>query len=303
MNHDLILIRYGELSLKTRYVRNYFETTLIKNIKKVFKKHKTSCTIQREWGRIYLHTDQIPQGVQLLRRIFGITSVSPVVETKTDMDLISKTAVNISKPELTKQKTFAIKTTRTGKHNFTSQDVSVRIGSDIAKATNAGVNLTKPDFKLFIEIRDNKTYLFTEKIRGTGGLPMGTQGKTLALIDTPKSLLAAWYLMRRGCKIIYLKTKKIDKTTLESFTSKWDVTPETIDIDTYEENLYNTLNKLAMEKNCDAIVTNHSLNESLEVLSDIKSMKKHIQIPVLHPLISMDEKTINQKCKEIGIQI
>ena len=59
---------------------------------------------------------------------------------------------------------------------------------------------------MFIEIRNENAYFFTEKINGTGGLPSGTQGKILAIIDVPKSILAAWSLMRRGCSIIFLRT-------------------------------------------------------------------------------------------------
>jgi adenylyl- and sulfurtransferase ThiI len=34
MNHDIILVRYGELSLKSSYVRKYFVSILVRNIKK-----------------------------------------------------------------------------------------------------------------------------------------------------------------------------------------------------------------------------------------------------------------------------
>ena len=308
MKYDLIIIRYGELALKTRYVRNYFETTLIRNIKQVFKKHEISCNIRREWGRIYLYTDQISQGVKLLRRIFGITSVSPAVETKTDMRLIANRAVTISKNFLDKEKTFAVETSREGKHDFTSQDVSIWVGNDIVKATNASVNLTKPDFKLFIEIRGDKSFIFTEKILGAGGLPLGTQGKTLALIDSIRSILAAWYIMRRGCKVIFVITEKLNEELIESFVHSWDVSLKLIYTDyantKSKKNLYSTLNKIAFEQNCEAVVTGHSFYiNSNDVLSDIKSMKKYIDVPVLHPLIAMDNEAINKKCREIEINI
>ena len=42
MDDQIILIRYGELSLKSEYVRNQFERTLIKNISNALKDADTS---------------------------------------------------------------------------------------------------------------------------------------------------------------------------------------------------------------------------------------------------------------------
>ena len=207
MDYDLIFIRYGELSLKSRYVRNHFESTLVRNIKNAFRSNNLQCTIHKERGRIYLYIYKISEGIRPLQRIFGITSVSPAIETTADMNSISEHAINISKKMIDKEDSFALRVTRTGQHSFTSQDVAVKIGNDIVKATKANVNLTKPNFELFIEIRNDKAFLFLEKFQGTGGLPLGTQGKALALIDSPQSILASWYLMRRGCKTIFVNIK------------------------------------------------------------------------------------------------
>ena len=92
-------------------------------------------------------------------------------------------ALQLTKNILTEEKSFAIRSTRVGTHTFSSQQVAVHIGNDIVKATHAGVDLTNPDIELFIEIRDKKSFLFTEKINGVGGLPLGTQGRILALIE------------------------------------------------------------------------------------------------------------------------
>lgn len=299
MNYDLTLIRYGELSLKSKYVRNSFESTLVRNIKEAFLSNNTTCKIKKEWGRIYLNTDEISKGLDVLKRIFGITSFSPVVKTSSEIDQISNYSIQISQKYLSKNKTFALRVTRTGKHDYTSQDVAVKIGNDIVKATQANVNLTKPDFELFIEVRNKNAYLFTEKIRGVGGLPLGTQGKILAIIDKPHSLLAAWYLMRRGCKAIFLNTDSSNVEMLNTFMDKWYVKSDIITID-QKEKFYETANNIAYEEGCDAIVTDHSIITKNDII-DITTFKKHAMFPVLHPLIAMNEDEINKKSKEIGI--
>jgi len=302
VKYELIIIRYGEISLKREETRRRFESTLVNNIKNALDAKQIPNTVKKERGRIYVYTSKIEESIPILTNVFGIVSVSPAIQTKTDINSISKLSLDISKNLLNETKSFAVRATRTGKHDFTSQDIAVKIGSDVVKATKARVNLTKPDFEIFIEIRNDKTYLFTEKIRGVGGLPLGTQGKVISLIIDKKSLLAAWYLMHRGCKAIFIKTKKT-KEKIEPFFSKWNIKPEIITIKTQDKDLYKNLNQLALEYNCDALVTNYNIDKnSLDLLSEIKSLKQHMDIPVLHPLIAMDEKTINKKCKDIGLK-
>jgi len=301
VEYELILVRYGELALKGNVIRKQFENSLINNIKKTLNTKQVLNKIKKDWGRIYVYTSQINESIPILQKVFGITSVSPAVQTKGDMDAVSKIAVNISKEALAGEKSFAIRATRTGEHEFTSQDVAVKIGNDIVKATKASVDLTNPDFELFIEIRNDNAFLYTEKIRGTGGLPLGTQGIALALIDSPKSILAAWYLMRRGCKIVFVNIKEFNTDALNSFISNWYADSNIFTVDR-GRNLYENLNKIASERNCNAIVTGHILYDHPQnELSDIKLLKKHVKLPILYPLIAMEKDEINKKCKEIGI--
>jgi len=303
VEYELILVRYGELALKGNVIRKQFENSLINNIKKTLNTKQVLNKIKKDWGRIYVYTSQINESIPILQKVFGITSVSPAVQTKGDMDAVSKIAVNISKEALAGEKSFAIRATRTGEHEFTSQDVAVKIGNDIVKATKASVDLTNPDFELFIEIRNDNAFLYTEKIRGTGGLPLGTQGIALALIDSPKSILAAWYLMRRGCKIVFVNIKEFNTDALNSFISNWYADSNIFTVDR-GRNLYENLNKIASERNCNAIVTGHILYDNPQnELFDINLLKKHIKLPILYPLIAMEKNEINKKCKEIGIAI
>jgi thiamine biosynthesis protein ThiI len=302
VEYELIIVRYGEIALKSKTTRRHFENCLISNIKNALNREQIKHRIKKEWGRIYVYTTHINKGIDVLRKIFGIVSVSPTVQTQSNIDSMSSLAVNISKDILNEEKTFAISVTRTGNHKYTSQDVAIELGNDLVKATKASVDLTKPDFKLFIEIRDQSAYIFTEKIRGTGGLPLGTQGKLLALIDGSDSILAAWCIMRRGCTTIFVNINKHITGTLNSFMTNWYAESEVTMIDPKQPSIYENLNKIASERSCDAVVTGHTICEdSQNELSDIKLMKKHIKLPILHPLIAKEKEDINKKCKEIGM--
>ena len=119
MEYELIIVRYSEIALKGKATRKHFESCLIKNIKNALNKKQISHKIKKEWGRIYIHTDQINNSLSVLQRIFRIISISPAIKTQSNTDSISKLAVNTSKEVLNAEKSFAIRATRTGKHDFT----------------------------------------------------------------------------------------------------------------------------------------------------------------------------------------
>ncbi len=303
MKYDLILIRYGEIALKAKQTRKRFENTLVNNIKDALNTKNLQNKLKREWGRIYIYSEQIEKCVSILHKIFGIKSISPAIQTNSKISEISKIAKSISKEKLESGKSFAIRVNRTGDHDFTSQDIAIQIGNEIVKETQASVDLTNPDFELFIEIRNDKAYIFVEKIKGYGGMPIGTQGNILALIDTPTALLASWYLIHRGCRPIFLYNEEINKDILDKFLNNWFIKSKIFEIQP-NENFYEQINKTAYENRCDAIVTGDILfDNSRNALENIKQLKKQITLPILHPLIAMENKEINGKLKEIGLEI
>ena len=303
MNYELIIIRYGEIALKGKETRKRFENILVSNIKNALKTQDISNTIRIERGRIYLFTTMINEAICSLKKIFGITSISPAVQTKSDFNSISKIAQVITKEKLNNKTSFAIRSTRTGKHNFSSQDVAIHVGNEIVKSTKANVNLTKPDFELFIEIRNDNAFLFTEKIHGVGGMPYGTQGNVLAIIDSNESILASWFLMRRGCKAIFINTKETFEDVLVSFLENWFIKKD-IFLAKEGKNVFKEVENIASKNNCKAVVTGHILNGDYQkTISEIKLLKKHINLPILQPLITMHREDLNNKYMEIGINL
>jgi thiamine biosynthesis protein ThiI len=303
MKYDVILVRYGELSLKSTYVRKYFESILVRNIKRALIKENISHNIRTERGRIYLSTTEISKSISILPRIFGIVSFSPAVQTTSNMQDMSIIAQRLTKNVLNEQKSFAIRVTRVGTHTFSSQDVAVHIGNDIVNATHAGVDLHNPDIELFIEIRDKKSFLFTEKIHGVGGLPLGTQGRMITLVENSITLLAAWYLMRRGCNVIIVDMNKSNEEAIHSFLTHWYADAEIFFIDPTIEEFSYRLSAIASEKKCDALVTGHTLEEPAHSLSSIVQLKKNSVLPILCPLIAMTREEIEQQCKKRGISV
>lgn len=281
---DLIIVRYAEIGLKSESVRRRFERQLIENIRYALNREGIVATIQTKRGRILLTTRQIERALEVLKKIFGVASVSPSAETSSTMKSIIKKSLEMMAEIPKDGKTFAVRVRRTGNHDFTSQDVAVEVGREIKEKYNLKVNLEKPDIELFVEVREEKSYLFFEKIKGPGGLPAGTQGKILSLIRNRKDILALWYMLRRGCSARSLVEN--EETTLNKFVREWYVENHVeISYGGIEENL----------KGCIAMVTG-------ETIDDINlDMDEFLNIPVLRPLVSFDESRLREMIERIGI--
>lgn len=297
---DIILIRYGEIYLKSSYVRNQFELALMDNIHHHCTAKNLPTIVTRDHGRLYLQTNDIQKALTLLSPIFGITSFSPATTTTSTQKDITSIALQLIQPHLTTHTSFALRVSRTGSHQYTSQDIAIHVGNAIVTATQAPVDLTNPDIELFIEIRHNHAFLFTQKLPGPGGLPLGTQGHALMLIDTPFALLAAWYLMRRGCTPHFILTSKDYHPVLISFLTKWHPVKNISIHLTSHEDIYEDINHYAHTHHCDAIITGLTFTNEKE-LNLIQDYKTNLKYPVLHPLIAMTPTEIQTKATEVGL--
>jgi tRNA uracil 4-sulfurtransferase len=73
-------------------------------------------------------------------------------------------------------RTFAVRARRAGTHPFSSHDVQVKLGARLLEAS-AGVNLDAPEVEAHVEVRDDRAFLFAERVAGAGGLPLGAEGR------------------------------------------------------------------------------------------------------------------------------
>ena len=204
--NDVILVRYGELALKSRHVRNRYEKTLMSNIRSMLDAMGIDYDdLSRELGRIYIHTND-PAAVGAAARVFGVVSVSPAITCEPTLESAASAAADVGESIINENESFGIRARRSGNHEFSSRDIGVACGNAVferVEKRNPKVDLTTPDREIMVEVRQNKGFVYTDVVNGTGGLPLGTQGKMVALvsggIDSP---VAAWLMMKRGCEVI-----------------------------------------------------------------------------------------------------
>ena len=332
MKYDLIIARYGEIGIKSPKIRSRFERKLVKNIKATFE-----CDVERNQGRIYVRPENFEDGVNKLNRVFGVVSYSPAISTKTTFEDIDETLTEytqslIDEGVLSEDTRFAIKCRRVGKHDFTSQEMAAHCGGVVRNVILAPVDLTNPDLTIFVEVREGDTYIFHEKIRGPGGLPLGTQGKVIVLlssgIDSP---VAAYLMMKRGCEVIalhcnndpfsgpkvtenfnalvdqlniYAKGTPIKKRIIdygEYLTVAKTKAPEKMTCVLCKSGMYKIAEKLAIKLGADAIVDGSSVGQvASQTLSNILATRYGVNVPILSPLIGLDKEEITAIAKQIG---
>ena len=332
MNHDLIIARYGEIGLKSPKIRSRFEKKLVKNIRATFE-----CEVIRNRGRIYIKPEDFNEAIKKLNRVFGIVSYSPATSTKATYEDIDETLANytqelIDAKILDENTKFAIKCRRVGKHDFTSQEMAAHCGGVVRNVVLAPVDLTNPDLTIFVEIREDDAYIYHEKIRGPGGLPLGTQGKVVVLlssgIDSP---VAAYLMMKRGCEVIALHCNNdpfsgpkvtenfnllVDQLNIyssgvpikrrvidygEYLTVAKEKAPEKMTCVLCKSGMYRIAEKLANRIGADAIVDGSSVGQvASQTLSNILATRYGVDMPILSPLIGLDKEEITKIAKDIG---
>ena len=326
-------IRYGEIGVKSQKIRRKFENKLMHNIKTGL-----NCRFINDNGRIILISNEEDDVKvrQVLSRVFGIVSYSPVYDSKTDKKEIT-TLVNKKITELIEEgkfipenESFAVKCRHVGNHEFSSQEMAAFVGSVVIDLTNARVNLSCPDLTLYVEVRDDKTFIYSEKIKGLGGLPVGTQGRVVCLIsggiDSP---VAAFQMLKRGCSITLLHCDNnpygkgtVDKVfqhakKLQNYSLGEQVNLYTIKYGKYLEHvikkaplrmtcvlcksgMYQSAEILAKKENANAIVDGSSIGQvASQTLENIEASRYHCKMPIFSPLISLDKLEIESIAKKI----
>lgn len=222
----LVLVRYGELALKSAPVRREFEHRLRRNILDQFVAAGVACRLRADHGHLYVEADRADTAVAILKRVFGVTSVSVAEELATERPAIRERLLALAEPKLGPGTTFAIRARRTGQHPFTSQELARDLGSDVLERwpdRGLRVDLDHPAVELHVEVRGPRTYLYTDRVGGPGGLPLGVAGQVVALVDGRRGALGAYVLMKRGCRCAVVATEDgaaLVASTLSRFDPK-----------------------------------------------------------------------------------
>ena len=203
---SILLVRYSEIGLKSAPVRRRFENQLKDNILSMLMEDGVEALVTKNGARYYIEATDPDAAVASVRRVFGVGSISVAEECASSrMEDICAKAAEYSRSRISEGQSFAVKARREGFQGYTSMDVGREAGSAIFIANEdrgVKVDLTDPDVVFYVEVRENRAFVFGEYIRCHAGLPVGSQGKVIARVDDERGMVAAWLMMKRGCRVI-----------------------------------------------------------------------------------------------------
>ncbi len=281
----LLLVRYAEMGLKSDSVRRRFERILLDNILASFAERGVEAILTSERGRIFVETDRADEAADILSMVFGVASLSRVMSFGSDMEEMRSFILERSGSLLPPGSSFALRVRRTGTHRYTSMDVAKELGAvvlEVNRDKEVRVDLTSPDIEIFIEIRGKRAFLFTEYIKGPGGLPMGSQGRVLAVVKSERDTVAAWLLMKRGCRAIVVSEEEALAAPLKRWAPGLKVIRP------------NELGLTAKENRALAVVFGHGVED----IEEIKRTK--LPLPAFYPLVGMSSEEIEKRFRGIS---
>lgn len=331
--YDMLLLRFGEITIKGKN-RSRFEKAALSHVKVLLKEYP-AVKIIREYGRIYvvLNGEPAHEIISILKHIFGVTSISPVVVVPSRLeDIIEAAKLFVRDLPTDRQTRFKVSARRVWKEFLHgTQEMNRLIGSPILHlCPQLKVDVHNPELELRAEIREQGTYLYSEVVPAAGGFPLGTNGKGLLLlsggIDSP---VAGWSAMRRGLEIECVHfhsypftSKKAEEKVIElakvlsryACQIKLHLVPfteiQTAIAGTGQENLTITLMRrsmlriaslLAEHNGALAIVTGDSLGQvASQTLASMNVIGRVTDLPLLRPLVMSDKEEIISQAREIG---
>lgn len=328
----VLSVSLGEIALKGLN-RKYFEDQLIKHIRRAIKDIGFE-KIYKEQGKIYIQAEEqfFPQMINRLRKVFGLVYISPCIKVEKDVDEIENAVLKAVKEKIEgeKIKTFKVDTNRADKNfSIKSPDFSKQMGGFILKAFNElSVDVHTPDTLVYIDIKQN-AYIYTDKIKGHGGMPIGTNGKGLLLlsggIDSP---VAGFLMAKRGVEISAVHYHSYPFTSeraeekvkdlagiLSRYTGK--ITMYSVNILEIQKEInakcpekemtilsrrlmMRIAERIAEKQNINALITGESLGQvASQTIEGISVTNAAVKLPILRPLVGLDKVDIIEIAKDI----
>ncbi len=317
MNWEGVLIAVDEIWTKSERIRRKLMDLLVKDIRNRVGVEK----IKVGRGRIFLE-EYREEFVEKIRKTFGVSYLSPYITSETDIEGIKSKVVELLKDF---KGTFKIESSRAWKgFEYNSLEINRIVGEHVVRTLGLKVNLKNPERTVYVEVHKEKTYIFTEKIRGPGGLPLGSQGKGIMLfsggIDSP---VAAYLMGKRGLDLDFFFLNlggplfegyvyKVYERIREYFPNSkflvldFDVNKLFSVKEGYRQIvlkviMYKLAERLCEERGYEVIVTGESLGQvSTQTLHNLKILDSVVKIPVLRPLIGLNKEEIKRIAMEIG---
>ncbi|HOX24416.1 MAG TPA: tRNA uracil 4-sulfurtransferase ThiI [Candidatus Krumholzibacteria bacterium] len=340
MNHpaSVLVVTYAEIALK-RKNRPVFQLRLLNNMRRALAGEPIA-GINHVESRYLVWLDDPGRAeicAQKLERVFGIRWLSPAVSIPKSavgpqLAAVQAVAVDLARRDVGDARTFKVETRRSDRgFPFDSQQINRLVGDAVGAVLGLPAKMTRPDFTVNVLVLRERLLVFTAKRAGASGLPSGTGGRVCCLlsggIDSP---VAAWLLMRRGCRptLIHFYSGRTYREAdagkivdLARVLAGWSPVPLTLwlvpvvpyearaldhvsdayDMLMFRRFMVKAAATIAHRENCLALVTGDSLGQvASQTLHNLAAIAPDVGLPIFRPLIGMDKEQTTVISKQIG---
>ncbi|MEE3329353.1 MAG: tRNA uracil 4-sulfurtransferase ThiI [Myxococcota bacterium] len=333
---SLVLIRYsGELTIKAPPTRNQFSKRLARNIKDGLRSIGLRSEIERRRDRLHIQfesAEAASRAVPLLTRTFGVQSVAATTQRPfATLEELVRQATELF-GEAVEGKTFAVRARRVGDRSripVTSDEVARSLGAALAPRS-AGVDLDNPQVTVSVELAPGSVHFFRDSQPGPGGLPLGVEGRAVALVSGGfDSAVAAWQLLKRGVALDYvfcnlggrshqLGTLRVMKHIADHWSYGLRPHFHAIEFDAVSADLQRSCTtrywqiilkrlmlgageRIAAERGSAALVTGEAIGQvSSQTLQNLAVISHGFDLPVLRPLVGFNKDEIVAIARRIG---
>ena len=325
-------LSYGELSLKGKN-RGQFERMLRNRIHKSLNGYNHQ--LVDDLSKLYVMVDNndMDEVIEKLKKIFGVVGLNPSVRIGSEDEEIKAKVLEVANYAYEQgARTFKIAVNRSNKgFEKKSMDYARELGAHVLiNSSFEKVQMKDPDVQINVDIRKN-VYVYTERIKTYGGLPIGSTGKGLVLlsggIDSP---VASFMMAKRGMRINFVTFHSFPFTSRQALEKIKELT-DILSIYTGKTRLYSMnilkiqeainsktkkelatiltrrvmmrlAERLSETMNYQALITGESLGQvASQTMGGLTCTNASMErLPVFRPLIGMDKTEIIDIAKEIG---
>ncbi len=332
---EIVLAKYGEIILKGGN-RARFENMLMSNIKNALR-NVAETKMRLAQATVYVEVEdesKIDLVAERLSMVFGLVAITKAAVCKKDIEDIKAVAKEYLKNDLTAGKRFKVEAKRSDKaFPYKSPQICLEVGGYLDdEFPDIIVDVHNPDVTVKVEVRDFDAYVYADenRIKGQGGMPIGTGSKaTLLLSGGIDSPVAGHMIAKRGVEIDavnffsypYTSDRAKEKvitlaSILARYTSKInlyivpfteiqlqirDKCPEEHMTLVMRRFMMRIAERIARQNNSKALITGESVGQvASQTLAALDVTNAVVDMPILQPLIGMDKLEITDRSVAIG---
>ena len=325
-----VIIHYQEIALKGKN-RPWFVARLVRNIREATRDLDVT-EVRVLQGRLELVLGPTAPWDAVRARIatvFGIGNFARAGRAPLDVDAIAAEILKDLGPE--NPATFRVSAKRADKRfPLSSPEIEREVGGRIKEARHWLVNLSHPELTINVEALTSEAFYSFGKERGPGGLPVGASGRVACLlsggIDSP---VAAWRMMRRGCRVLFVhfhsypilsrasqeKARELAQSlTRFQFHSRLFLVPfggiqqrvvlavpPPLRVVVYRRIMMRIAERIARLNRAQALVTGDAVGQvASQTLENMATIGSVVTLPVLRPLVGMDKEEITAEAQRLG---